>query len=134
MVLKQKQVHQYYILIESMAIRDLRTLHKNGMSKLRKLLPKKARIIYDDGSSCVVPCTVSDQKIDLLKYTEYTGRDIKVFHILIEDLKEVGAKITGFTMIEFDRVKYQVQTKNNNGIYGNTIILETAIYRDGLNE
>ena len=117
-----------------MAIRDLRTLHKNGMSKLRKLLPKKARIIYDDGSSCVVPCTVSDQKIDLLKYTEYTGRDIKVFHILIEDLKEVGAKITGFTMIEFDRVKYQVQTKNNNGIYGNTIILETAIYRDGLNE
>lgn len=113
---------------------DIRELHKNGMSKLRKLTSKKVRITYNDGSMFVVPCTIGKQKIDLLKYYEIVGRDTKLFKIMVEDLIELGAPTSGFKFVEYDFVKYQVLEKSKNGVYDNIIILETRIHRDNLNE
>lgn len=113
---------------------SIQELHSNGMSKLRQLLNKKVRITYSDNSSCIVPCTISDNSIDMLKYSEYTGKEYKVFNILIEDLQSQGGKTTDFMYVEWDRVKYQVQTKIVNGVYSNMISLISIVYRGNVNE
>lgn len=112
---------------------DIKTLHTNAMKKLRSLVSKKIRIYYQNGTNVIVPCTISDETIDMLKYTEYVGKDTKVFNILVSDLQKEKAPTTNFMYVEIDRVKYQVQTKINNGVFNNTISLLCLIYREGIN-
>lgn len=114
--------------------RNIRDLHKIGMSKLRKLLDTNIRVIYSDNSSVIVPCTISDETMELLKYNEYIGEVTKVFNILVEDLLKNKGKVTDFKYVEYNRVRYQVLTKLTNGNYNNTIKLLTKIFKGGLNE
>lgn len=116
-----------------MVIRDLRKLHSNSMNKLRQLLKKNIRVIYSDNSEYIVPCTISDESLEMLKYNEYTGKDYKVFNILEDDLHKINAPIKNFMFVEYDREKYQVQTKLTNGIYDNTISLVALLYRGNTN-
>lgn len=116
-----------------MDIKNLSTLHAKSMSRLRKLLKKQIRIIYSDNTSYIVPCTISDNSLEMLKYNEYTGKDYKVFNILIDDLKGVNAPVIDFMYVEYDRVRYQVHAKLINGVYENTISLISNIYRGDIN-
>ena len=116
-----------------MVIRSLNSLHANSMNKLRDLLKKKLRVIYVDNTECIVPCTISDNTVEMLKYNEYTGKDYKIFNILIDDLKENNGKVIDFMYVEYDRVKYQVQSKIVNGVFNNTISLICLIYRGDIN-
>lgn len=117
-----------------MDINKIKNLHFNSMKKIRKILPKTVRIIYEDNSKYIVPCTISDISVDLLKYNEYTGKDYRIFNILIEDLRKLDAPIKGFTFIEYNLLKYQVQNKIDDGIFNNTIKLVCVLYRGNVNE
>ncbi len=112
---------------------DIKVLHSNAMKKLRLLVSKKVRITYQQGDKFIVPCTISDTTLDMAKYNEYVGRDTKVFNILVDDLNAVEAPISNFLYVEMDRIKYQVQTKIDNGVFNNTISLLCTIYRGGIN-
>lgn len=108
-------------------------MHSKSMKKLRDVLSKKIKIIYSDKTSVVTNCTISDQQIDLLKYSEFVGKDYKVFNILIDDLISVNGKVEGFNRIIYNRVEYQVQHKIINNIFDNIISLVGVIYRNDLN-
>ncbi len=105
------------------------------MNRLRGLLQKKIRITYADNTEVVVPCTISDEKTEMLKYksNEFLGKDYKVFNILVKDLQENNAPIRNFMFVEYDRIKYQVQAKEINGVFDNTISLIAVIYRKNIN-
>ena len=112
---------------------DIKTLHSNCMKQLRTFLKKDIRITFQNGEKKIVPCTISDIKADMLKYSEYVGKDSKIFNVLISDLIKVQAPITGFMYVEVDRVKYQVQEVSRNGNFDNTLSLACVIYRVGIN-
>lgn len=112
---------------------DIKTLHANAMKKLRSLLSKKIKITYMNNKSYVVPCTISDETVELLRYAEYVGKDTKVFNILIKDLQDIKAPVTGFMYVEVDRIKYQIQSKIVNGVFNNTISLVGMLYRSDIN-
>lgn len=114
-------------------MRNLRNIHHKSMKKLRNNLQKNIKIIYSDGHSVIVNCTVSDQNIDLMKYSEFVGKDYKVFNVLINDLMEINGYLTGFDTIIYDRVKYQVQHKLVNNVFNTTIRLVGVVYRNDIN-
>lgn len=114
--------------------RSVRSLHELGMSKLRGLVDKKVRVVYNDESFVIVSCTISDETMELMKYNDYVGQDTKVFNILLSDLIADKGKVTDFKYIEYNRVKYQVLTKISNGNYDNTLKLVSRVFRGGLNE
>lgn len=114
-------------------IRDIRNLHKNAMKKLRSILPYNIKIVYTDNNSVIIPCTIADVTMDLLKYSEYTGKDSKIFNILLSDFIDRNAKIVDFMYVMDGNDKYQVQSVIKNGIYKNSIMLICSIYKGNLN-
>ena len=70
---------------------------------------------------------------ELLEYNEYVGKDSLVFNILISDLKKVKAPVTQFKSVEYNKVKYQVQTTEINGNFDNKISLICVLYKGNTN-
>ena len=112
---------------------DIRTLHSNCLKQLRNLVKTDIRITYMNDKKFIVPCTISDIKISMVTYNEYVGKDSLVFNILISDLKKVKAPVTQFKSVEYNKVKYQVQTTEINGNFDNKISLICVLYKGNTN-
>lgn len=112
--------------------RDLKSLHSSAMKKLRQNLSKNIKIIYLDNSSVVVRCTISDNKIESMKYNDFIGKDYKVFNILLSDLIDKKGKVDGFSKIIYDRKIYQVQHKIINSVFDDVISLISVVYTGDL--
>lgn len=113
--MKQNQKHTYSILTESSGISDVKALHNEAMKQLREAIPKDIRITFTNGDSCVVRCTVRNAKETAINNNEYIGKQYKMFNVLVDDLKDLGAPVRGFQMVEYNRKKYQVVSDELSG-------------------
>lgn len=116
-----KAKNQYYILIESVAIKDLKSLHKKVMMKHHSLVGIKVALEYNDGTKGSVRCTFSDEVINVFLNGKYVDRNVLSFNILKQNLIDSELPIKGFKTIIFNREKYEVVDVTENSSMGNAI-------------
>lgn len=108
---------------------DLKKQHSIMLQKLRTLFPKQVKIIYTDGKSISVPCTISKEDIKTVNYDSFIGKNLITINILLADLEKIEAPIKDFLYAVLDRVTYQVDSSVSNGIFDNSIRLHCKIFK-----
>lgn len=114
--------------------KNVRDLHKKGMSKLRTLVQMNVLLKYEDDSMVYVPCTISDERTEMLKYSQYIGKNAKIFNVIVDDLIDKEAPIIGFNYVYYNNRDYQVQSIIKNGIFDNTISLIAVLFEGDMNK
>ncbi len=110
-------------MIESLVIKDLRTIHKKALQKLHKNVGAKVKLVYGNGSVGYVLSTLSDEKTSDMVNDVYVEKDTLAFHILKQNLTEAELPLKGFISVEYNREKYEVLNTNESSTLGNTLVL-----------